>query len=321
MSSDARSGEHPRIARLLRRLRTSDALLVPNGDDAAVLRPDPRPVVVSVDAVVEGIHFRRAFAPLDVLARRAAVAALSDLAAMGAEPTALFVALVLPSALTDDELERIMDGIERAAEEVGAVVAGGNLSGGSTLSITTTVVGHAHGEPLTRSGARPGDGLYVTAPLGHAALGLELLLRGGGPSEAQPYRKAWLEPRAHFAEGRALAGEAHAGIDISDGLVQDLGHLCEAGDVGATLDLDAAIAADPPFDVMAQRLGVDPLRLRLAGGESYGLLFAASDSPPIAATRVGTVDAEPGIRLRHEGAVVPVASVVDSAGGFDHFRG
>ena len=145
-----RSTEHERIESLLRRLRPSDALLVPNGDDAAVLRGDPRPLSISVDAAVEGVHFRRAFAPLDVLGRRAAVAALSDLAAMGAEPTALFAALVLPRDFADEELELLMGGVANAAREVGAVVAGGNLSRGGNLAMTFTVVGHHDGAPLTR---------------------------------------------------------------------------------------------------------------------------------------------------------------------------
>ncbi len=299
-----RSTEHERIESLLRRLRPSDALLVPNGDDAAVLRGDPRPLSISVDAAVEGVHFRRAFAPLDVLGRRAAVAALSDLAAMGAEPTALFAALVLPLDFADEELELLMGGVANAAREVGAVVAGGNLSRGGNLAMTFTVVGHHDGAPLTRAGAQAGDGLFVTASPGHAALGLEYLLRGGGPVDAEPYLDAWLRPRAHVAEGLRLVGRAHACIDVSDGLAQDLGHLCRASGVGASLELPA----DPELERQAARIGQDPRALRLRGGEAYGLLYAAPDACGVeGAIRVGTVEAEPGVR----GA--------GDAPGFDHF--
>lgn len=308
-----RSGEHARIARLLPRLHSSDSLLVPNGDDAAVLRGRPEPLVATVDAVVEGVHFRRSFAPLDVLARRAVMGAASDLAAMGARPSALLVALVLPRTLTDDELETLMAGIEGAALELEAVVAGGNLSAGERLSLTTTALGYLEGPPLTRGGAKAGDGLFLTAPPGHAALGLESLLRGAEPNGIAPFRRAWLEPTAAVAAGLALSGSAHACVDLSDGLVQDLGHLCRASGVGATLELPP----DPAFEACARALGVDPQSLQLGGGESYALLYAAPDSCGVASVRVGTVDAEEGIRLREPTGI----RSLDGDGGFDHFSG
>ncbi|MBO6940778.1 MAG: thiamine-phosphate kinase [Deltaproteobacteria bacterium] len=307
-----RSGEHARIARLLDRLHSVPGRLrVANGDDAAVFAPSSEPLVATVDVSVEGVHFRRSFASLDVLGRRAAMGAASDLAAMGARPTGLLIALVLPSATSDAELEALMAGIDQAAIELDAVVAGGNLSAGDQLSITTTALGHLPGEALTRAGARPGDGIFVTAPPGHAALGLESLLRDATPPGIEPYREAWLAPIAAIDAGLALAGRAHACIDVSDGLVQDLGHVCRASECGATLELPA----DEDFERVAASLGVEGSRLRFAGGESYGLLFAAPDACGVDAVRVGTIEAEPGIRWRDGDAV----RELDASLGFDHF--
>ncbi len=259
------------------------------------------------------MHFRRSFAPLDVLARRAVMGAASDLAAMGARPSALLIALVLPKALTDDELERLMAGVERAAVELDAVVAGGNLSGGEPLSITTTALGHLEGPPLTRAGAKVGDGIFLTGPPGHAALGLESLLRASEPEGIAPYRRAWLEPAAAIDAGLSLAGCAHACVDISDGLVQDLGHVCRASGVGATLELPP----DPAFERSARALGVDPQPLQLTGGESYTLLYTAPGDCGVRSVRVGTVEAAEGIRLREGDAVRSLGD----GGGFDHFTG
>lgn len=311
-----RSGEHARIRRLLGRLQASrgpDALLVPNGDDAAVFAASAEPLVATVDVAVEGVHFRRSFAELDVLARRAVIGAASDLAAMGARPSALLTALVLPAALTDDELDRIGDGIEQAARELDAVVAGGNLSGGDALAITTTALGRLEGAALTRAGARVGDGIFVTAPPGHAALGLASLLKGDSPEGIARYREAWLVPTAAIEAGLALSGRAHSCIDVSDGLAQDLGHICRASGVGATLELPP----DESFERCAAAIGEDPESLRLTGGESYGLLFTAPDACGVDALRVGTIDSEPGLRWR-EGAQL---RAIDEAMGFDHFGG
>ncbi len=309
-----RSGEHARIARLLERLQSGqDRLLVPNGDDAAVFAPSGEPLVATVDVSVEGVHFRRSFASLDVLARRAVMGAASDLAAMGARPSGLLIALVLPAAMSDDEVELLMAGIQCAAVELDAVVAGGNLSAGDQLSITTTALGRLAGPPLTRGGARVGDGVFVTAPPGHAALGLESLLRAEAPDGIARYREAWLAPTAAIEAGLALAGRAHACIDVSDGLLQDLGHVCRASGCGATIELPP----DEEFDRVAAALEVDPAPLRLGGGESYGLLYTATDACGLDAIRVGTIDAEPGLRSSDHGDVGEHVGVK----GFDHFGG
>lgn len=307
------SSEHERIARLGARLR-SGALAeqdVGIGDDAAFLHPE---LVVSVDAAVEGVHFLPRFAPWAALARRAAVAALSDLAAMGAAPMGMLSSLILPRGLDDATFDALVEGYAQAADEHGAPVIGGNLAAGTEVSMTTTVLGRTSA-PLLRSGARPGDALYVTGAPGAAALGLHALLRERETDDRfARFVEAWRRPWARIDAGLALRGHASAAIDVSDGLLADLGHLCAASGVGATIDI-GALPHDATFDAAAAALGRDPVELVLGGGEAYELLFATAGASPIEATRVGTVDAEPGVRLRHaDGRVAPA-----TLAGFDHF--
>jgi thiamine-monophosphate kinase len=269
--------------------------------------------VLSVDAQVEGVHFDRGFLSLQQLGARAMASALSDLAAMGAEPRAALVSLICPPALNDDELYAIMDGVGQAQARYGCVVIGGNLARGVQLSITTTVIGAAIGRALTRSGAHAGDGLYVTGTLGSAALGLELLKRGQA-DRWQEHVERWRTPIARVEAG-LLAARAgtHAAIDVSDGLLQDLQHVCEASSVGCVVDLPRL---PRPRDAAIEReLGVDLERLALSGGEDYELLVAAPEPPSGDFTRIGTFSAEIGIRLR-DGSGVPRPA---EASGFDHF--
>ncbi len=294
------------------------------GDDAAVLTVAGN-LVLSVDACVEGTHFRTDFfqdeGRIDwaTVGDRAATAALSDLAAMGSRPVAVLSSLAAPSDAAA-VVAAIAQGTERAARRVGAFVVGGNLARADAVSIHTTVVGAAS-DPITRRGARPGDGLYVTGPTGEAALGLELLLRAEGDVDAwtmdEAHRvlvEAWRHPRAHVAEGLALQGHAHACMDVSDGLALDLSRLCGASGVGATLDFDALPLSDDGRRVAAS-LGLDVERLLLHGGESYVLLFASAARPPVECVRVGVVDGARGIRVRRDGATRTVEPT-----GFDHFR-
>lgn len=275
------------------------------GDDAAVLGDG---LVLSVDVSVEGTHFQRSFGPLEVLARRAAVGALSDLAAMGATPRALLSSVIVPPSIDDAALLRIHEGVAAAAREVGAPVVGGNLAAGQELSLTTTVVGYTP-TPLLRKGARPGDAVYVSGPPGDAGLGLLALLAG----RSSPFAERWLWPRAHLEEGLALREIATACVDLSDGLLRDLHHLCAASEVGAEIEL-AALPRGDGFEEEARALGRDPDDLLLGSGEAYVLLFTAPASVPIG-TRVGTVLAEPGVFVRDRaGRRHPRAPQ-----GFDHF--
>ncbi len=312
------SDEFQRIEQIRRRLAFASAdVLLGIGDDAAVLAPSARAQAVSVDAQVEGVHFRRdLLAPADI-GYRALASALSDLAAMGATARAAFVAMIAPARLPEDDLYAIADGIAQAQRAFACVVAGGNLATGSELSITTTVIGDAPAAPLTRAGARAGDALYVTGEIGAAALGLALLQAGRGEL-APGCVERWRRPTARLREGAALAGVASAAIDVSDGLVQDLAHLAGASGVGFELEHERIPRAARLAESCAA-IGADPDALVLAGGEDYELLFtAAPDVRPPFGTRIGSASASGGIRVVAPGGR---AIEVPQRPGFDHFRG
>ncbi len=312
------SSELDRIELLRRALGAGgEHVLQGIGDDAAVLLPPRLPLVWTVDAAVEGVHFRRDLLGLHDLGYRATMAAASDLAAMGAAPLGLLAALVLPPWVSDADLEALAAGQREAAAELGTAVVGGNLARGAELSITTTALGEA-ARPLTRAGALPGDAIWMAGPVGLAAAGLEALARGGDPPpETAPAVAAWRRPMARIAEGLRAGGLAHAAIDVSDGLARDAGHLARAG--GVRLVLDAAHLAGDDLRAAAAALGRDPMALALHGGEDYALVVALPPGVVLPGfARVGVVeprDHGPAVALRREdGAVVPI-----DERGFDHF--
>ena len=231
------------------------------GDDAAVLTVPPgQELVVSTDASVEGVHFRRDWMSPRELGERAAAAALSDLAAMAATPLGLLLALAVPMGWQDDVLE-VARGVGAAAARARCPIVGGNLTRGTELSITITVLGGAS-SPLRRIGAGVGDRAFVTGRLGGPGAALRALLAGGQPSAAD--RARFVVPVPRLEEARWLVAHgAHAAIDISDGLLADAMHLARAS--GVTLAID--LAALPCVD------GVSP-EDAAASGEEYELLVA-----------------------------------------------
>lgn len=313
----AKHGEFTRIAEIARRLALpSTDVVLGIGDDAAILKGSPHAQVLSVDAQVEHVHFARNLLPMTDIGFRAVVAALSDLAAMGAKPRAALVSLIGPHDLAEEHLYEVADGIADASRRYLCPVIGGNLAAGPSLSITTTVIGHAPEKPLTRAGAQPGDGIFVTGDLGGAALGLALL-QAGRPELSAYCVKRWRRPQARIEQGAALAGVAHSAIDISDGLLQDGGHLATASRVGLEIHVKQ-LPLHRDVREKASALGLDAIHLALCGGEDYELLFTAPPNvtPPVS-HRIGTVVATPGV------------SIVDGSGrristppslGFDHFR-
>ena len=281
------------------------------GDDAAVLAPPSGTKLVwTIDDQVEGTHFRRDLLSLEDVGYRATMAAASDVAAMGGTPWCILAALVLPVSLRDDELAELTRGQKLASDELGAPIVGGNLARGPVLTVATTVLGTAH-TPVTRRGARMGDGLWVAGALGLAAAGFRGLDRGALVPDAA--LSAWRRPRALIGAGQALAGVAHAAVDVSDGLAQDAGHLAHG--LRLVLDADALLATAPPALVVAARaLDVEPIDLILAGGEDYALVCASAD-PIVGYTRVGEFTAGEGVWLRDGARETRVA------GGYDHFAG
>lgn len=287
------------------------------GDDAAVLAPSDLHQVVSVDAAVEGVHFRWSFADPGTLAARALTAALSDLAAMGAKPRAALCAMTLAPDVDNPRFMALVEGYAEAAERYGVSIVGGNLTSGAVTSITTTVIGDNDGW-VGRNGARCGDTLYVTGPLGGAGAGLQALLHGSADPVVSPFVERWRAPTARLDLVGPLRRYAHAAIDLSDGLIQDVAHMCRASNVGVSLDLDA-IPLPAHIEQAASLLGRDALDLALHAGEDYELALTADGSlgPAPWAFPVGQVVAEhPGaVRLYRQGIAVPMPAEP----GFQHF--
>jgi thiamine-monophosphate kinase len=289
------------------------------GDDAAVLRaPRGELLVATVDAVVEGVHFTSRFRPEDVGWKALAVN-LSDVAAMGARPLWALVALATPRGEDPARLVRIGRGLAACARASGTAVVGGNVTAARDLSVTVTVVGSApRGRVLLRSGARPGDLVVASGTLGDAALGLE-----SGAAAALVRRQR--RPRARLALGRALGGIARAAIDVSDGLVQDLGHVCEASGVGAVVEVERLPLSRAYREAVRGR--PDAWGAALSGGEDYELVAAVAPrrlaAALAAARRAGTPLAvvgrfERGRRVRVvKGGGAPVAL---RRAGHDHLR-
>ena len=312
------SDEFERIAKLRERFATSTApqVLLGIGDDAAILRNPGADVVLSVDTAVENVHFTRVIAPLPAIGARAFSAAISDLAAMGARPQAALSSLIVPRELSLDEFDALTRGIAQAAADYACPVVGGNLSSGKELSVTTTVIGTTTGLGLCRSGARPGDRIYVTGTLGDAALGLRLLQRGAA-ERGPEFVARWQAPRARIAEGITLLGRASAAIDISDGALQDLGHVCEASGLGAEI-IASRLPLRAGFDALASALKLDPLELALFGGEDYELIFTLPEhaEEPGFGTCIGRMLATPNtVRvIDDQGGILPLAGR-----GYRHF--
>jgi len=297
------------IRRMIRRLGTLASGI---GDDAAIIDfPKGEKLAVSVDTIVENVHFKRGWlTPLEI-GYRAGTAALSDLAAMGASALGLLVAITVPDSWRP-MLDGLSGGIGGAAAQVNALVYGGDTTSGSELSITVTVLGAVR-EPLRRTNARVGDHVYVTGRLGAPAMALRALQRGKPvPPE---YQERFALPKARIIEGRWLAGHgARAAVDISDGLVADASHIAAASKVRMELYLDRLPVVDGvgPFDAARS-------------GEEYELLVTSTI--PL---DVGEFRERFGFPLTEIGAVVDgapgVVTLIDgqpvdfSSGGFDHFR-
>ncbi|WP_329519855.1 thiamine-phosphate kinase [Spirillospora sp. NBC_01491] len=324
-------GEFGLIARLVRRLPPSARVPLGPGDDAAlVAAPDGR-VVATTDLLVEGRHFRLDWSgPYDI-GRKAAAQNLADVVAMGARPTALLVGFAAPPGTEVGWAERVYDGLGDECAEAGAAVAGGDVVGAPQVTLAITALGDLAGAPpLTRSGARPGDLVAVRGRLGHSAAGLGLLLDGwqdtadpaagevaadpagregaAGPAGREGARElvaAHRRPRPPYAAGaEARALGATALLDVSDGLLQDLGHIAAAS--GVLIDVDSA--AVPVPDV----LGPAGLRYALTGGEDHAFAgtFPAATVLPPSWSVIGTVA---------EGIGVTVDGASHGAGGWDHF--
>jgi thiamine-monophosphate kinase len=298
------------------------------GDDAAVSVPGGA-TATSVDAIVDGVHFRRDLAPLRSIGHKALAAGLSDLAAMGAETGEAYIVLGLPDDLDADAALEIHAGIEALARRTDTVLAGGDLTRAAALTIAVTVVGHARRpeDLVRRDGASAGDVVAMTGELGGAAAGLKLLEQpalGEGLTApvAAALRSRQLEPWPRLDEGRALArAGASALIDLSDGLGGDAVQLAAASGVRLEIDLER-VPLQAGVAELAAELGEDPLELAAGGGEDYELL-ACVPGPALSEARsavatvggrltvIGEATAGTGVKLSAAGRSVPPT-------GFDH---
>lgn len=306
------------IDSLRSRAGVSARLLEGIGDDAAVTAPDGF-TVTSVDAVVDGIHFHRKWSGPESVAIKAVATALSDIAAMGARPGEVYIALGLPPDIDTSWVERLAASVVSVTEGAGAVLAGGDTVASQTLFLAVTVVGHAERteDLVLRSGALPGHLIAVTGSLGAAAAGHLLLEHPQrGDSIAEDVRQALiarqLEPRARLAESRILAANGTSSmIDVSDGLAADLGHIAKASGVRLEVRAELLPVAGGVAEVAAagSRTGED---LALAGGEDYELALTIDASTFEAArTELRAV----GCELTSIGKVAEGEGVVITRGG------
>jgi len=353
--------ERDLIARIQARLPPApDWMLVGIGDDAAVVEPERNRVeVLSVDALVEGVHFDRAFVPAEAIGHRALAVNLSDLAAMGAEPRLALLSFALPPQLPLDDFDGIVVGLTALAARHRVHVAGGNLTRSpGPLMLDVTVAGTVkRRQALTRSGARPGDELYVSGTIGSAAAGLQMLRQhlttattvstedneGHGiirlprpPSSSvssvvEPCVERYLRPEPRVRLGLMLARNrvASACIDLSDGLADGVHQIAMASGVGAAVDVETL-----PIDVAArvwfEARGLDPVTESLVAGDDYELLFAvrpgavrrlaaASRHSGAAITRIGRCTKDRAVTMRSAVNGVTLEAPLPRA-GYVHFR-
>jgi thiamine-monophosphate kinase len=325
-------GERGLIERIRRRLGPAGPdVRLGVGDDAAVVAWPAGDLLLTIDTLLEGVHFRRATSTLEDIGAKALAVNLSDVAAMGGDPQVALVALALSPSSPVADVDDLYTGLLGLAGPHGVTLVGGDTCASpGGLVVTIALAGRVDGPPLTRRGARPGDLVLVTGTLGAAAAGLASLGLEpvGVPGDAvAAVRRAHRRPTPRVAEGRLLrAGGATAMIDLSDGLATDLGHITRESGAGAIVELDALPIADATRDV-ARALSVDPRAWAVSGGEDYELCFTA---PPEAAAALATrVREATGTPVSVIGEIRPIAEgvrFVDHTGrpvpvrpGFDHF--
>lgn len=316
-------GEFGLIRRIQQQAGTADHLRRGIGDDCAIQYQDAgRELLTSTDLLLEGVHFNRQWIGMEQLGRKAAAVNISDIAAMGGQPKSLFLGVASPAVISLAELELFTTGFLAEVKSYGATLAGGDTCRSSgPLMISVTVQGEIEaGQAICRDGAKLGDAIYVSGTLGDSALALAELMANRQPDAYLLSRHN--TPTARVELGRQLAMQqlATAMLDLSDGLLSDLGHILEATGLGAEIELGAL----PLSESFQRALQDDPqlIDLALAGGEDYELLLTSTDqdlslvagvSPKL--TRIGTICRQPGLRIRNgDGSLYRC-----SRGGFDHF--
>jgi thiamine-monophosphate kinase len=331
-SSVADVGEHALIARVRDRVPPAPGwVAIGLGDDAAVVEPERNALaVMTTDALVEGVHFDRAFTPPSAIGHRALAVNLSDLAAMGASPRAALLSLVLPPAMLLADFDAMVGGFMTLAAAHGVALIGGNITRSpGPLIIDVTALGSARRRRvLSRSGARPGDEVWVSGDIGSAAAGLQSLAAGGPRGGCMDAcAAAFLEPQPRVRLGTLLGRNraASACVDLSDGLADGLHQLADASGVGIELDGAAVPVSDDARQWFEAR-GQDAVTAALTGGDDYELLFTVRprgrtrietvrrQARGLRLTKIGTVRREPGVTIVRGGMSEPVPT------GYVHFR-
>jgi thiamine-monophosphate kinase len=307
-------GEFGLIAAIQAVLPPDPAAIVGVGDDAAVLPVPGGRVVASTDLLVEGRHFRREWSGPQDIGAKAAAQNLADIAAMGAVPTALLFGLAIPGDVTVAWVVEVTRGMVAECSRAGAVIAGGDITGADAIMLAITALGHlAGGEPVTRGGARAGDVLAISGPVGRSAAGLALL-QAGATDDPAGLVEAHRRPQPDYRAGpRAATAGATAMIDISDGLVADLGHIAAASGVGLELRTTSLPGAGD-LSAAAARLGADWREWALAGGEDHALAatFPTNADVPATWTVIGAAGRGRGVLVDDQ--------VWNGVAGWDHFR-
>ena len=292
------------------------------GDDAAVVGVTGGRVVVSTDMLVEGRHFRRDWSTGADVGAKAAAQNLIDVAVMGARTTTLVVALGLPADLSVEWVTDFYAGLRAEAEARGAAIVGGDLVRSDRVVISVTAIGELTGpDPVLRSGAEPGDVVAVAGRLGWAAAGLSILSRGFRTPRALVDAHRRPEP-PYEAAAAAAAGGATAMIDVSDGLVADLGHIARASEVAIEVDPSLLAIAEPVASAAAA-FNADPLVWVLTGGEDHAVAatFPADAALPEGFTAIGVVRDVADVELLEAPGVTVGGRVPRGSGGHDHFSG
>jgi len=312
-STLAEIGEFGLIDALVSRFPQGPAVFLGPGDDAALVRMPKGHVVVSTDLLIENRHFRQEWSPAYDIGRRAVAQNLADISAMGGTTVGITIGLAAPSTLPAQWLLDLAQGFADEAALVGASIVGGDLTSAESIAIAVTVLGECSNAPVRRSGAQPGDVVAVAGRLGWSAAGLAILKRGF--RSPRVLVEAFRRPEPPYAAGPEAAGAgATAMIDVSDGLVADLGHIATASGVAVDIESSGLEVAEPMHAVGAA-LGVDPMSFVLGGGEDHALAatFPAGTELPEGFRRVGSVAAGEGVTVDGE--------PFEGSGGHDHFAG
>lgn len=323
----SRLGEFGLIDRIRHKAAVGRGVRLGIGDDAAWVDHPRGSSLITADLLIEGIHFDLKWTSLEDLGYKSLAVNLSDIAAMGGIPAYVMLSLGIPANFDSRQIDALYRGINGLAKNHGVTLIGGDTNIADSLLISVCVIGHPVNRPIRRGGARVGDDIYITGTLGDAALGLELLRQKRRRSGAvADLLKRHHRPTPRLAAGVLLARRhlPSAMIDVSDGLIQDLGHICEASHVGAIIEQDR-LPLSSAYRALAGTIG---LRCALNGGEDYELLFCAAPARRKTLEQLGK---QAKVAISRIGVCMPVtdgirvldcsgATVIVKAQGHDHFK-